>query len=89
MPILAPDDDGKKALETFHGHLAEFGRKLEDVGMEAWLRFTENDPQAWAAAADGWRGMGADMAMLYQMWRDESVTAQIEILRRFKEVAEG
>jgi hypothetical protein len=57
--------------------------------MEAWLRFTENDPQAWAAAADGWRGMGADMAMLYPMWRDESVTAQIEILRRFKEVAEG
>ena len=89
MPILAPDDDGKRALETFHGHLEAFGRKREDVGMEAWLRFSGNDPQAWAAAADGWRTMGADMAMLYPMWRDESVDAQIEILRRFKEVAGG
>ncbi len=89
MPILAPDDAGRAALETFHGHLEAFGRKRADVGMEAWLRFSENAPQAWAAAADGWRALGADYAMLYPMWRDESVDAQIEILRRFKDVAGG
>ncbi|MCA8928506.1 MAG: LLM class F420-dependent oxidoreductase [Alphaproteobacteria bacterium] len=89
MPILAPDDDGKKALETLHGHLDAFGRKRADFGLEAWLRFHDNAPQAWAAAADGWRALGADMAMLYPMWRDGSVDNQIEILRRFKEVAGG
>ena len=89
MPILAPDDAGKRALEAFHGHLTEFGRSREQVGMEAWLRHTEADPQAWAASADGWRDLGADYAMLYPMWRDESVDGQIEILRRFKEVAGG
>lgn len=89
MPILAPDDDGKRALEAFHGHLTEFGRSREQVGMEAWLRHSEADPQAWAASADGWRDLGADYAMLYPMWRDESIDGQIEILRRFKEVAGG
>lgn len=89
MPILTPDDDGKRALEAFHGHLTEFGRSREQVGMEAWLRHTEADPQAWAASADGWRDLGADYAMLYPMWRDESVDGQIEILRRFKDVAGG
>ena len=89
MPIIAPDDEGKRALEAFHGHLAEYGRSRKDVGMEAWLRHTEADPQAWAASADGWRALGADYAMLYPMWRDESVDGQIEILRRFKEVAGG
>ncbi|MGY9055272.1 MAG: LLM class F420-dependent oxidoreductase [Alphaproteobacteria bacterium] len=89
MPILAPDDAGKAALEKLHGHLDEFGRKREDFGIEAWLRFTEDSPQAWAAAADGWRTLGADMAMLYPMWQIDGVKAQIEVLRRFKEVAEG
>lgn len=89
MPILAPDDDGKKALEKLNRELEANGRKRADFGIEAWLRFHENEPQAWAAAADGWRSMGADMAMLYPMWREPDVTRQIEILRRFKEVAGG
>lgn len=89
MPILAPDDDGKKALAKLHEQLEANGRKRADFGVEAWLRFHENEPQAWAAAADGWRAMGADMAMLYPMWREPDVNKQIEILRRFKEVAGG
>ena len=87
MPILTPDDSGKLALETLHKYLEQFGRKREQFGVEAWLRFHENDPQAWAVAADGWRSLGADMAMLYPMWKIDGVNAQIDVLRRFKEVA--
>jgi hypothetical protein len=47
------------------------------------------DPQAWAAAADGWRRLGADLVMLYPMYRITSVDDHIETLRRFKEVATG
>ena len=50
---------------------------------------TEPDPQRWAAAADGWRKLGADMVMLYPMYRLPKFEDQIEILRRFKEVASG
>ena len=46
------------------------------------------DPQRWAAAADGWRKLGADMVMLYPMYRIASLS-QVETLRRFKEVASG
>jgi hypothetical protein len=46
------------------------------------------DPQAWSAAADSWRRLGADMVMLYPIYRI-SFDAHIETLRRFKEVASG
>jgi hypothetical protein len=49
----------------------------------------EADPQRWAAAADGWRKLGADMVMLYPMYRMTAFDDQIETLRRFKEVASG
>jgi probable F420-dependent oxidoreductase len=89
MPILAPDDTGKAALQKLYIHLEEAGRRREDFGIEAWLRFQENDPQAWAVAADGWRALGADYAMLYPVWRMSSFADQIEVLRRFSEVAAG
>ena len=47
------------------------------------------DLQALTAAADGWRRLGADMVMLYPMYRIKNVDDQIESLRRFKEVASG
>ena len=47
------------------------------------------DPQRWAAAAEGWRRLGADMVMLYPMFRMPRFEQLIETLRRFKEVASG
>jgi probable F420-dependent oxidoreductase len=89
MPIMAPDDAGKAALDKLHGHLEAFGRDRADFGVEAWLRFDKNDPQGWSAAAGGWRALGADYVMLYPMWPIANLDAQIEMLRRFKEVGEG
>src|SRR5262249_46490856 len=40
-------------------------------------------------AADGWRRLGADMVMLYPMYRILNFDDHIETLRRFKEVASG
>ena len=89
MPILPPDDSANIALEKLYGHLDNFGRSRKDFGIEAWLRFHEDNPNAWAEAADGWRSLGADMAMLYPMWQVNGVDGQIEILRRFKDAAGG
>ena len=50
---------------------------------------SEADPQGWAEAADGWRRLGAQMVMLYPMYRIPTFDGQIETLRRFKEVADG
>lgn len=87
MPILSPDNEGKTALEKLYTYLEEFGRKREGFGIETWMRFSEDNPEVWGATADEWRSMGVDMAMLYPMWEIKGVDGQIEILRKFKEVA--
>ena len=87
MPILSPDKEGKTALEKLYTYLEEFGRKREGFGIETWMRFSEDNPEVWGATADEWRSMGVDMAMLYPMWEIKGVDGQIEILRKFKEVA--
>jgi probable F420-dependent oxidoreductase len=89
MPIIEPDAAAEAKLAALDGHLKACGRSRTGFGLEAWLRMYEPDPQRWAAAADGWRRLGADMAMLYPMYRMESLDQQIETLRRFKEVAGG
>jgi probable F420-dependent oxidoreductase len=88
MPIIPPDEAGPK-LALLRETLAAAGREEKDFGLEGWLRMQEPDPQRWAAAADGWRRHGADIVMLYPMYRIPDFDEQIETLRRFKEVAEG
>lgn len=66
-----------------------FGRDPAKFGIEGWLRMHSPAPQDWAAAADGWRRLGADMVMLYPMYRISNFDGHIETLRRFKEVASG
>ncbi len=87
MPIIAPDDAAEQKLETLRGHLRDFGRDPADFGIEGWMRVDDADPEGWAAAAAGWRRLGADMVMLYPMYPLPTVDAQIAALKQFKEVA--
>jgi probable F420-dependent oxidoreductase len=87
MPIMAPDDEAARKLETLRAHLKAFGRDPARFGIEGWLRMQDPDPQRWAAAADGWRRLGADMVLLYPMYRMPKLEDQIDFLRRFKDVA--
>jgi len=89
MPIMAPDAEGEETLARLREQLKSFGRDPAKFGIEGWLRMRESDPQRWAAAADGWRRLGADMVMLYPMYRIGGLDDHIETLRRFKEVAGG
>jgi probable F420-dependent oxidoreductase len=89
MPIMAPDAQAEQKLGLLREQLKSFGRGSARFGIEAWLRMHDADPQGWAAAADGWRRLGADLVMLYPMYRIRSLDDHIETLRRFKEVAGG
>jgi probable F420-dependent oxidoreductase len=84
MPIMAPDQAAAK-LAALNEHLKAFGRDPARFGLEGWLRMSEPEPERWAAAADGWRKLGAQIVMLYPMYRIANFDAQIETLRRFKE----
>jgi probable F420-dependent oxidoreductase len=89
MPIMAPDAEGEQKLAALRDMLKAHGRDATKFGIEGWLRMRDPDPQRWAAAADGWRRLGADMVMLYPMYRIDTLDDHIETLRRFKEVAGG
>jgi probable F420-dependent oxidoreductase len=89
MPIIEPDAQAEEKLGALREQLRSFGRDPAKFGIEGWLRMHDADPQHWAAAADGWRRLGADIVMLYPMYRIPRFDDQIETLRRFKEVASG
>ena len=88
MPIRAPAQAESK-LAMLREHLKSFGRDPAAFGLEGWLRMDEADPELWAQAAEGWKRLGAQMVMLYPMYRMPELDRQIETLRRFKEVAPG
>jgi hypothetical protein len=79
----------KQAAGALREQPRSFGRDPAKFGIEGWLRMHDADPQRWAVAADGWRRLGADMVMLYPMYRIPRFDDQIETLRQFKEVASG
>ena len=85
MPILAPDLAEPK-LAQLRQHLEAFGRDPATFGLEGWLRFNEIAPDSWATAAAGWKRLGAQMVMLYPMYRMPGIDQQIDTLRRFREV---
>ena len=86
---MAPDAQAEQKLRALREQLKSFGRDSAKFGIEAWLRMHGPDLQPWTAAADGWRRLGADMVMLYPMYRITNVDDHIETLRRFNEVARG
>ena len=89
MPIMAPDHEAEAKLEQLRNHLSEWGRDASAFGIEGWLRMDKADPDEWSVAAEGWRKLGADIVMLYPMYRIPNFDDQIETLRRFKEVVSG
>jgi len=89
MPIMPPDEIAAQKLALLQDEMRKHGRDPRNFGAEGWLRMNDQDPQRWAAAADGWRKLGAHMVMLYPMYRVPNFEDQIETLRRFKEVATG
>ena len=89
MPIMAPDHEAEAKLEQLRNHLSDCGRDTSAFGIEGWLRMDKADPDEWGVAAEGWRKLGADIVMLYPMYRIPDLDDQIETLRRFKEVVTG
>jgi probable F420-dependent oxidoreductase len=89
MPILTPDEQAESKLAMLREQLTIFGRDPEAFGIEGWLRMYEADPDQWAAGVEGWRRLGADIVMLYPMYRTPDLDEQIETLRKFKEIVNG
>ena len=88
MPIMTPEVAEPK-IAMLHEHMKAFGRDPAKFGLEGWLRMDTPDEALWSKAVQGWQRFGAQMVMLYPMYRMSKLDDQIETLRRFKEVAAG
>jgi alkanesulfonate monooxygenase SsuD/methylene tetrahydromethanopterin reductase-like flavin-dependent oxidoreductase (luciferase family) len=88
MPIMSPEVAEPK-LAMLREHMKSFGRDPAKFGLEGWLRMDEPDTKQWRKAAEGWKRLGAEMVMLYPMYRMPDLGDQIETLKRFKDVAAG
>ncbi len=86
MPILSPDAAGEAKLGMLRDHLKAYGRDPASFGLETWVRAPHFDPDAWGAEVAAWRRLGASIAMLYPTYDLVGLDAQIDLLRRFKEV---
>ncbi len=89
MPIMAPDADGEARLALLRGHLKDYNRDQDSFGLEAWIRLTSSDQDAWGTIIAAWRRLGMQIGTLYPMYPVRGLDAQIDLLRRFKDVAAG
>jgi alkanesulfonate monooxygenase SsuD/methylene tetrahydromethanopterin reductase-like flavin-dependent oxidoreductase (luciferase family) len=84
IPLGNPSSNTKAQIARLHGFLAEEGRDPATFGLEAWIRSSLGEPEAWRASADAWRDLGATHTTFYTSGLGVgSVDKQIEAMRRF------
>ena len=84
---LAPNDEGRAALERFRGYVREAGRDPAQVGVEGRVAAT-GSPDEWARQAEAFRDMGMshlELRTAGSKLRD--LDAHIDAMRRFREAA--
>jgi len=84
MPLFAPNDDGKAAMERLRGYLREAGRDPSDFGIEGFTN-AGAEPEKWGAQLESWREMGATHVSVRTMGAGLTTPqAQIDAIRRYK-----
>ncbi len=103
MPLFDPVEEAEEAyqaIERIHGYAREAGRDPHNIGIEAVVPLVGRTPDDWLRDVEGWRALGA--THLVAMVGDAGVgpikgeytgiallEAHIDLMRRFKEVADA
>ena len=86
IPLGRPDDQVEGQLERLRGYLRDNGRDVGAFGIEAWVRSSIGDPDAWGAAAERWEALGATHVTFYTSGQGVGdVKQQIEAMWRFRD----
>jgi probable F420-dependent oxidoreductase len=59
LPLCSPGDAGAELVARMHAYAREYGRKPEDIGIQAGLQTGRIDEDKWAGVAAGWKKLGA------------------------------
>lgn len=65
IPLGNPGERTESQLERLHGYLRAAGRDPGTFGIEAWIRSSIGEPDAWQDAAERWQALGATHVTFY------------------------
>jgi probable F420-dependent oxidoreductase len=84
---LAPNEEGRAALERFRGYVREAGRDPDRIGVEGRVAAT-GSPDEWARKAEIFRDMGmTHLELRTAASKLPDLDAHLAAMRRFREVA--
>ena len=87
MPLYHTVADAKDALVKLESYLSKEGRRMDELGLEPWLRYGSGDPEEWRKVAHEWEDAGATHMTVNTM-RQGFATAE-EHISAIKKYAEA
>ena len=89
-PRTPPGDEGRAAIEEFHGFAREAGRDPAGIGIDATVHAEGGDPERWAAEARTWEDSGATHVTFRTIdCGFAGMDAHLDALRRFRAALGG
>ena len=86
IPLGRPDGQVEGQLERLRAYLRDAGRDPGQFGIEAWVRSSIGDADAWRAAAERWASLGATHVTFYTSGQGiGGIEQQIEAMRQFRD----
>ena len=80
--------EAQPRLAQLDRYLAEAGRSRAEIGLEAWLRYSDNPPETWAERIEAWQALGMTHLSFHTMGCGLATpAAHMEVLQRFAKIA--
>lgn len=90
MPLLAPGEEARQAIERMHTYARAAGRDPSHIGIQAVVWREDKTPEDWQREVEDWKALGATHLVFGTPdFGDSSLDEHIDALRRFKEVADA
>lgn len=90
FPQFQPGPRAAETVELLRGYIRDAGRSAGDVGIEGRISMSNTPADAWGAALQGWRDLGATHVSFNTMNAGlASPRDHIDAIRQFREIARG
>ena len=90
FPQMAPDENGRAAIEKVHRYAREAGRDPSGIGIEGRIGYGQGSPATWMKDLQSWKELGATHVGFNTMKAGlKSANAHIEAIRRFSAAVNG
>lgn len=97
LPLDDPDEEARRSIERLHSYARAAGRDPATIGIQAHMNILTTSPDEWRHTVNAWRELGATHLSVGVAHRDPAadflfgegpLSARIDLLRRFKVVAD-